>query len=116
MMAFFADFIAPLMLVIGSFLCLTGAIGMLRFPDFFTRVHASSVTDTLGAGLILVALMLLSTGFIEAIKLMLILLFLLITGPTAVHALAKAALTAGIKTEQAEKVEIRAGGEPSKPS
>lgn len=96
MMLSVLEIIAQLMLVVGSFLCLTGAIGMLRFPDFFSRIHATSVTETLGAGMILVALILLSNGYLEIIKLVLILLFLLITGPTAVHTLARAAITAGV--------------------
>jgi multicomponent Na+:H+ antiporter subunit G len=103
MMVFIEQFVAPLLLIVGSFLCITGAIGMLRFPDFFTRMHATSVTETLGAGLILFALMLLSNGPIEVIKLALVLLFLLCTGPTAVHALAKSALTAGLVPRQSTK-------------
>ena len=76
----------------GGFFVVAGGVGLLRFPDFFTRLHAASVTDTLGAGLILLGLML-QSGFPHAsIKLILILMFLFISSPTAAHALAKAAL------------------------
>ena len=79
-------------LLSGGFSVVTGGIGLLRFPDFFTRLHAASVTDTLGAGLILLGLML-QSGFSQAsVKLILILVFLFFSSPTATHALAKAAL------------------------
>ena len=113
-MPLLAQYLAPLLLVMGSFLCATGAVGIIRFPDFFTRVHASSVSDTLGAGLILVALILLSNSVIEVIKLGMILAFLLITGPTAIHALAKAAFAAGTVSEiNSEEIDIRADEESS---
>ena len=50
------DLISALCLLIGSFLCISGGIGILRFPDFYTRMHAVGVTDTLAAGMILVGL------------------------------------------------------------
>ncbi|PKO58978.1 MAG: sodium:proton antiporter, partial [Betaproteobacteria bacterium HGW-Betaproteobacteria-18] len=45
-------------LVLGGIFCIVGAVGMLRMPDFYTRMHAASVIETLGAGLILLGLML----------------------------------------------------------
>lgn len=87
--------VAQILLVLGSILCLSGGAGILRFPDFFSRLHACGVTDTLGATLILGGLMLMSGEPIPITKLVLILLFLLITGPTAIHALAKSALAIG---------------------
>jgi multicomponent Na+:H+ antiporter subunit G len=79
-------------LVVGGFLIITGAIGVLRFPDLYTRMHAASVTDTGGAGLVLIGLMVQAGFTIVTVKLVLILWFLLFTGPVASHALAKAAL------------------------
>ncbi|WP_076410434.1 monovalent cation/H(+) antiporter subunit G [Shewanella sp. UCD-KL12] len=81
-----------LCLLLGSFLCLSGGVGILRFPDFFTRMHAVGVTDTLGAGMILIGLMLQNPAGLVLLKLMMILLFTLFINPTASHALAKAAL------------------------
>ncbi|MEJ2178493.1 MAG: monovalent cation/H(+) antiporter subunit G, partial [Gammaproteobacteria bacterium] len=52
------DILSWLFLLGGSFFCLTGALGLLRFPEFFSRIHAASLTDTLGASLILIGLML----------------------------------------------------------
>lgn len=90
-----------LFLVIGAAVGVTGAVGILRFPGFFTRLHAAGVTDTLCAGCILVGLMIRSGGFPEIIKLAFILVFLLLTSPTASHALAKAALHGGYRPANA---------------
>ncbi len=79
-------------LLTGGFLIITGGIGVLRFPDLYTRMHAAGVTDTGGAGLVLFGLMLQAGFTIVAVKLVLILWFLLFTGPVSSHVLAKAAL------------------------
>jgi multicomponent Na+:H+ antiporter subunit G len=86
------EVISALCLLIGSFLCISGGVGVLRFPDFYTRMHAVGVTDTLAAGMILVGLMLQSPDSQVVIKLMMILLMTLFINPTASHALAKAAI------------------------
>jgi multisubunit Na+/H+ antiporter MnhG subunit len=57
MMDILLDIVSWIFLVSGSFFCLTGAVGLLRFPEFFSRIHAASLTDTLGASLILIGLM-----------------------------------------------------------
>ncbi|MBG57491.1 MAG: sodium:proton antiporter [Porticoccus sp.] len=79
-------------LLLGAFLIISGAVGVLRFPDFFTRMHAAGVTETLATTLILLGLILLAGWSILSFKLLLILLFILITSPVASHALTKAAL------------------------
>lgn len=96
-MALLADILSWLLLLAGGFFVVVGSVGLLRFPDFFTRIHAASIVDTLGAGLILLGLLVQSPGWVGAAKLVLILLFLELTGPTATHALAKAALHGGLK-------------------
>jgi len=78
-------------LILGSFFCLVGSIGLIRLPDFYSRVHAAGVVDSLGAILILLGLMTQTQDIIVIIKLVFILLFLMLTGPTAVHALARTA-------------------------
>jgi multicomponent Na+:H+ antiporter subunit G len=83
--------------VTGGFFGIVGGIGLLRFPDLFSRFHAAGVTDTLGAGLILIGLMLQAGWSLITIKLVLILAFGLFTSPTATHALAKAALHSKVK-------------------
>ena len=72
-----------------------GAIGLLRFPDFYSRLHAAGITDTLSAALILVGLMIQASTFTTGAKLFLVLVFLLFTSPTATHALARVALLGG---------------------
>lgn len=84
-------------LLIGSFLLLTGALGFLRFPDFYARIHACGVTETLATGFILLGLWLRSDAAVPQAKLVLILLFVLFSSPTASHALAKAAWNAGVR-------------------
>ncbi len=91
------DMISWALLLAGSFFVFIGAVGLLRFPEFFTRMHGAGVTDTLGAGLMLAGMLLQSGHWIVAAKLFLIFLFLMVTGPTATHALAKAALHGGVK-------------------
>ncbi|ABV88596.1 monovalent cation/H(+) antiporter subunit G [Shewanella pealeana] len=86
------EFASGLCLLLGCFLCLSGGIGILRFPDFYTRMHAVGVTDTLGAGMILIGLMLQNPQGIVLLKLMMILVLTLLINPAASHALAKAAL------------------------
>ncbi len=89
---------------IGGLLCLAGAclsvigtVGVLRFPDFYTRLHAASVTDTSGATLLLVGMAFLAPTWLVVAKLAAIWLFLFLTGPTASHALANAAFKAGLQ-------------------
>ncbi|WP_116367824.1 monovalent cation/H(+) antiporter subunit G [Parahaliea mediterranea] len=84
-------------LLLGSFLLLTGALGFLRFADFYARLHACGVTETLATALIILGLMLLSDSYLPPFKLLLILLFVLFSSPTASHALAKAAWNAGVR-------------------
>lgn len=96
-MALFLDILSWILLISGSFFTFTGALGLFRFPDFFSRTHAASVTDTLGAGLILIGLMLQAGWGLVLAKLLLILVFSLLASTTACHAMAKAALKSGLK-------------------
>ena len=81
----------------GAFFCITGGLGLLRLPDFYARLHGAGVIDTLGASLILVGLMLQAGLSLVTVKLIFILFFLLITSPTATHAIAHAARTRGLE-------------------
>ncbi len=85
-------------LLIGAFFSLSGALGIFRLPDFFTRVHAASVTDSIATVFIILGLVLISDFGLIAVKLIFILLFLLLTSPTASHALAKSARHGGLLT------------------
>lgn len=88
-------------LVAGAAFCIIGALGLVRMPDFFTRMHAGSVTDTLGAALILLGLGLQAGFTLVAAKLAIIFVLLIFTSPAATHALARAALNHGIEPQLA---------------
>ena len=90
------DIASWVLIVIGGAFGIIGGIGILRMPDFFTRIHPAGMTDSMVAPCILVALMLQSGWSIITVKLAFILLFLFLTSPTASHALAKAALHGGL--------------------
>jgi multicomponent Na+:H+ antiporter subunit G len=84
-------------LVAGGFFCVVGAVGLVRMPDFYTRMHGASVTDTLGAGLVLAGLVLQAGLTLVTAKLVIIGLLVLFASPTATHALARAAFLRGVK-------------------
>lgn len=86
-----------LLLLAGGGFCIIGGIGLVRMPDFYTRMHAASVIETLGAGLILIGLVVQGGFTLVSAKLVVILLLLLLASPIASHALARAALHRGLK-------------------
>lgn len=86
-----------LCLLAGGFFSIVGALGLLRMPDFYTRMHAASVLDTLGAGLILAGLILQAGLTLVAVKLLMVGVLLFFASPTASHALARAAMLRGLK-------------------
>lgn len=97
-MSIFFDVVSWSLLIIGGFMCFSGGVGIHRFPDFFSRMQAASITDTLGSALILIGLAIQTDWQLTVlVKLALILLFILFTTPTASHALAKAALHGGLR-------------------
>jgi multicomponent Na+:H+ antiporter subunit G len=97
-------------LVAGGIFCVVGAVGLLRMPDFYTRMHAASVIETLGAGLILLGLMLQAGFTLVAVKLLMVGVLIFFASPTATHALARAAMVRGLKPQLADE-----GSPASKP-
>lgn len=91
------DALTWLLMLGGGFFVFVGGVGLLRFPDLFTRLHAASVTETLGAGLLLLGMLLQSPDWLVAAKLVMLTAFMFATSPTAAHALAKAALHGGAR-------------------
>ena len=85
------------LLAAGSIFVLIGAFGLIRLPDFYTRLHAAGITDTLGAELRLLGLMFQAGLSLVTVKLILISLFIFFTSPTATHAVANAARVMGLK-------------------
>ena len=96
------DGLSAVLLLAGGGFGIIGGLGVLRFPDFYTRLHAAGVTDTLCALLIVGGLALQSGLSLLTVKLALILLFLLFTAPTASHALARAALADGLDPQSGD--------------
>jgi multicomponent Na+:H+ antiporter subunit G len=97
-------------LVSGGFFCIVGAVGLIRMPDFYTRMHAASVIDTLGAGLILLGLLLQAGLTLIGVKLLIVAVLIFFASPTATHALARAAMLRGLKPALADEED-----KPSKP-
>lgn len=93
------DAVSWAMLSLGGLFVLIGGIGALRMPNFYTRMHAASLTDTIAAILILGGIMLQAGISLATIKLAAILLFLLFTSPTASNALASAAILSGLQPQ-----------------
>jgi len=85
------------LILAGGAFCLVGALGVLRMPDFYTRVHAASVTDNVGSFAILLGLALQSGLTLVSVKLLFIAGLIFFTSPAATHALVKAALERGVR-------------------
>ncbi len=81
----------------GSFFAVVGGLGIIRMPDLYTRLHAAGVTDTMGAGLLLVGLMLYAGLSLVTVKLGMILVLLWLTSPVSTYALARAGLNSGLE-------------------
>lgn len=91
------DIVSWVLMSFGGVFCVIGAVGILRMPTFFTRTHAASIIDTLGAGLIILGLILQSGWSLATVKMLILGLLIFFTSPTATHSLANAALRRGIK-------------------
>jgi multicomponent Na+:H+ antiporter subunit G len=101
--------IVILLLLVGLFFTVAGTIGFVRFPDFYSRMHATGKCDTLGEGLMLLALIIYMIGyegifkgdlvhaFFVSVKIIFLILFILLANPTSTHAIAKAAHDVGLE-------------------
>lgn len=100
------DLLSWACIILGSIFCFIGALGLLRLPDVFARMHAAGMIDTLGMMLLLLG-MAFQAGFtIVLVKLIMIAVFILYTSPTATHALSRAILYAGIKPLTSENTDL----------
>jgi len=109
-MSAFVDVVSWTLFAAGGAFCVIGAIGLIRMPDFYTRAHAASVIETLGAGLVLLGLLLQAGWTLPAVKLLMLGLLMFFANPTATHALTRAALLRGVTPLLADE-----GESPSKP-
>lgn len=111
-MALALDLLSWACLIAGTAFALVGAIGIVRLPDVFTRMHGAGMIDTLGAGLILFGLVIQAGLSLVSVKLALIAVFLFFTSPTTTFALARAALSGGVDPTLSAREE-KEGDEPS---
>jgi multicomponent Na+:H+ antiporter subunit G len=105
-MSLLADVFGWIFLLGGSFFVVVGAMGVIRLPDLFTRLHAAGITDTMGAGFILVGLMFQGGLSLVTAKLILILGFLWFSSPVSTYALARATLASGQEPFWSEDLQI----------
>ena len=96
------DIIVCLFLFAGLFFFTGGAVGILRFPDFYSRLHPAGKLDTLGSLLAMFALALFNLhhfslgNVLTSVKIILILVFVFLASPTATHAIVDAGVRAGL--------------------
>ena len=103
-MAHPVDVLSWVLILAGSVFVVIGGLGLLRLPDFYTRIHAAGITDTLGSWLIVIGLILHEGFTLNAAKLVMLLFLLLLTSPLASHALAKAAYLRGLDPLQGSEL------------
>ena len=102
-MEWLRNILIALFLLGGLFFFFVGTVGLLRLPDVFTRMHATTKSDTLGTGLIIIAAMIYLGWDIAVIKLLFVLIFIWITNPTAAHIISKAVYHNEIVNDTKEK-------------
>ena len=90
------DVLSWIFITAGSFFIVSGAVGILRMPDVYTRLHAASIIDTLGMGLLILGFLLQAGSIFVAVKLVFVFVLFFFVGPVATHATAQAALHAGV--------------------
>lgn len=97
------NLLSDICLLLGGLFTLTGAVGLLRLPDFYSRLHGASVTESLAAPLLIIGVML-DTGFtLDSAKLILIIVIMVVANPTITHALCRAAAHGGTTPEMESK-------------
>ena len=98
------DYLSWVLIITGSLFAIIGGIGILRFPDFYSRQHAAGITDSLGAGFLLMGLMVQGGVTLVTVKLFMIVTLIFITSPVATHAVAQAAKKSGLEPQLTSKL------------
>ena len=96
---------AASLLILGSLMSTIAVLGILRFPDIYTRLHAASMAGPLGAGLILLGVAFASGDWAVAVRCVLGLFFLILTSPVSAHLLARAALRSGVTPDNRTSID-----------
>lgn len=114
----YIDIVVTILLILGLFFFTGGAVGIIRFPDFYTRLHPAGKLDTMGLLMMMVGMALYTLhhfsigSLLTGIKIILIVVFVFITSPTATHAIIDAGVRAGLAPwtkEESKKEEIKVG-------
>tara|TARA_B100001029_G_scaffold58102_1_gene46941 strand:+ start:107 stop:421 length:315 start_codon:yes stop_codon:yes gene_type:complete len=103
-MEYLSEIFSWIFILLGSFLILVGSIGLIRLPDFWSRLHGASITDTGGVLFLLIGMMIQAGSIWIFLKLVAIGIFLFVSSPTASHAIANAAyVTFGYNSKREAK-------------
>lgn len=92
-----SDYLSAILLIAGAAFFLAGTLGLLRFPDVYTRLHALTKADNVGLGLVVMGLAVQAESWAVAGKLVLIWFLVLLAGASVAHLVARGALNRGIK-------------------
>ena len=103
MLTAITNLISTIFILAGLFFVLVGTIGLLRFPDFYTRMHATGKCDTLGEGLMLIGLMVYQGFDLISVKMLFLVIFIFVANPVATHAIARRAYKVGLEAWRLEK-------------
>lgn len=90
------EWLAIVFLLSGFFFFLTATLGLLRFPDFYARLHATGKGDTLAVTLTLIGLAVYQGMSLSSVKIVFIAVFMFLAQPTATHAISRAAFRCGV--------------------
>ncbi|MGI9386480.1 MAG: monovalent cation/H(+) antiporter subunit G [Methyloligellaceae bacterium] len=96
-MAVALDILSAVLVIAGATFIVTGAIGLVRMPDVFSRMHAAGIIDSAGAGLLIAGMMIQAGLSLITLKLLVLLALFFFTSPAATHAVARAALHEGLE-------------------
>jgi len=116
------DWVTIVFLFFGCLIAFTGALGVVRMPDFYTRLHPAGTMDTLAQLLILLGLAFqvfdgtTTTPWLTLARLLLISAILFVTAPTSTHAITKAAHLEGLKPVSSDPTDVAAGPSGTVPS
>lgn len=113
-MSLLLEWASAFFLFVGGFLAVSGGVGLLRMPDFFSRIHAAGVTETLATPFLLLGLMLQMDWSLDLVKVLMIMILVLATNPTATNSMAKAALHGGKRPLEKLSEAEEQGEAPSK--
>jgi len=92
-----SDYVASSLLIFGTLFFFAGTVGLLRFPDVYTRLHALTKSDNVGLGLVIAGLAVQAESWFVVGKLLLIWLLVLLAGASVAHLIAKGAMRRGVQ-------------------